>query len=1229
MNHSSPGRAGASAPPGTCRTMLAKATGAARRLHLGIVTAALALAAGAAQAQNQTTDVLVNQDAVPASASGPAGGTFHYVVKVHHNTGSAATGVQLTDTLPLGAVFQSVTTSPAGASCLPAIAPGTTITAANQTVQCDLGTLAVNATKTVDFALVLPTVSTNWINSARVTRNETDSDPSNDALDRRITTTEAADLSLSVATDPLAPPGNPIAPGQPYAYLVDVGNQGPTDIPADGRVQVTFSVPTGVAVTRAGGTNGWSCTPAASNASPLVSPGAPDPATVVTCSRAGALAAGAVAPQLRVEAAPNVTGSITTSFSVQGYKDGSTQMPDGQPSNNTGTAEVNVAGTGSDVSIAKAVSGGTTYGIGDQVAYTLTPRLNGGMALDGVPVRVVDTLGTGLSFVSATGTGWTCAAAGQTITCDLPAATVSTYTNLPAITVRAQVLQKGTLANSATVAMTGRTDPNTNNNATPDVFITATDVSDLQITKSASNYQNGQGVAIPIGQTYQYRLRVRNLGPLAVPATSGATPQIPSMAVSDSVPAGVTLTGLNAASGAGWSCSALPLVGPGTFSCERVAGLAVNSNAPDIVVDAVRATAGSATNNACVNFSPASGGTRQDPWLNDPAHGINCQGIGVGASDQTPGSEVSADVSVAKTFDKASVPAGDVLTYTMVVTNQGPNPATNVSLRDALGSLVSSSGSPGVVSVNTTAGTCTPSGATNATSSTLLCQLGTLASGASATVTVAVRPTVATTAQRSNTATAFSADVVDPVLGNNTSTVQSEVTARVDLVASKTVSPTPRAISGEPITYTVRAKNNGPSSAENVWLKDTLPAGTVLIGTPTPTGGGTCDPVGSDGTLNCRWGTTGASMLLANGGQYEVTYRLRPTTAWTAGQVLNNEVEIGTATDEPNLADNKAQAQVELTQPELDVLVSMAHSADAIALGTETTYTITVKNSGPSYGTNVVMTDTFPVTHPTNGAPSATFAYTGNLTVDRGGSCTQPAVGATSGSVVCTFPGLAKDEVATITFRMKALSLPAGAEAGTVFHKAVVAVRETEFLRGGQDVVVNNTTYDQTSTKRDAIATDLSITKTGPDGPLAPGADVDYVLTVRNLGPLTSQGAQAIDVLPQGLAFVSSTDCTFASGTVNCTVGELLPGASRDFRFKAKLASPYDGARPLVNTATLDAPGDTNPGNNSSSKTTTVQSPLDQLATIPTLSQWGLIALSCLLGLLALRHSTPGQRRGR
>ncbi|WP_372588220.1 IPTL-CTERM sorting domain-containing protein [Acidovorax sp. BLS4] len=91
-------------------------------------------------------------------------------------------------------------------------------------------------------------------------------------------------------------------------------------------------------------------------------------------------------------------------------------------------------------------------------------------------------------------------------------------------------------------------------------------------------------------------------------------------------------------------------------------------------------------------------------------------------------------------------------------------------------------------------------------------------------------------------------------------------------------------------------------------------------------------------------------------------------------------------------------------------------------------------------------------------------------------------------------------------------------------------------------------------------------------------------------------------------------------------MGELLAGASRTLRVKTRLAQPYTGNGPLVNTATLDAPGDTDPTNNTSSKTTTVQPPPDAITSVPTLSQWALILLSCLLGGLALRQS-PGPRR--
>jgi hypothetical protein len=86
-------------------------------------------------------------------------------------------------------------------------------------------------------------------------------------------------------------------------------------------------------------------------------------------------------------------------------------------------------------------------------------------------------------------------------------------------------------------------------------------------------------------------------------------------------------------------------------------------------------------------------------------------------------------------------------------------------------------------------------------------------------------------------------------------------------------------------------------------------------------------------------------------------------------------------------------------------------------------------------------------------------------------------------------------------------------------------------------------------------------------------------------------------------------------------------GASRTFTLATALASPYTGARPLVNTATLDAPGDTNPGNNSSTATTTVSVPPSGASSIPTLSEWGLILLSTLLGLMAWGQAARGRRR--
>ncbi|MNV71319.1 hypothetical protein D3C71_1643320 [compost metagenome] len=161
---------------------------------------------------------------------------------------------------------------------------------------------------------------------------------------------------------------------------------------------------------------------------------------------------------------------------------------------------------------------------------------------------------------------------------------------------------------------------------------------------------------------------------------------------------------------------------------------------------------------------------------------------------------------------------------------------------------------------------------------------------------------------------------------------------------------------------------------------------------------------------------------------------------------------------------------------------------------------------------------------------------------------------------------------------------------------------------------------------------DLGINKQGPNGPLDAGDTVVYTLTVTNYGrnPLSPAGATVTDVLPAGLDFVSaSAGCAYNAGarTVTCNVPQLTQSADAVFTLTTQLANPYNGARPLVNEASVSVPGDGNPDNNTSRKETPLKPPPGGVASIPTLSEWGLIVLSVLLGLMAWRHSVVARRR--
>ena len=117
-----------------------------------------------------------------------------------------------------------------------------------------------------------------------------------------------------------------------------------------------------------------------------------------------------------------------------------------------------------------------------------------------------------------------------------------------------------------------------------------------------------------------------------------------------------------------------------------------------------------------------------------------------------------SDLSITKTGNPATVNLGDPVTYTLTVTNHGPETATDVVVTDTL---------PETVTVTNV----TPTSCTQADSQ-VTCNLGNLSNGDSRTITLAVNTSSAGTVE--NTA-AVSQQGQDPNPGNNSATVATVV----------------------------------------------------------------------------------------------------------------------------------------------------------------------------------------------------------------------------------------------------------------------------------------------------------------------------------------------------------------------------------------------------------------------------------------------------------------------
>ncbi len=324
-----------------------------------------------------------------------------------------------------------------------------------------------------------------------------------------------------------------------------------------------------------------------------------------------------------------------------------------------------------------------------------------------------------------------------------------------------------------------------------------------------------------------------------------------------------------------------------------------------------------------------------------------------------------ADLSISLTPSSTSLLLSQPATFSIHLTNRGPNTATSVRLTNTLPAGFNLS------NMITSQGACTN------TAGVVVCALGNVSSNA--VVSIQLIGAAGNTGLNTNFVTVTAAEL-DFTLQDNSAGSAITVSPASDITVSAItkISTIPLA---QDFTSTLLVTNRGPSLAQ-VTLDDQLPPGVSLLSVVPSRG--SCSNVA--GTVRCDFGT------MNSGDTANVVIAARTTAI---GPLTNFSVVVGSLAD-LNPGNNSA-TNVAVVIPAADLTVTLADRPDPLWLGDNLLYTITITNHGPSTTSNVLLNHSLPP-----GINVISVAPTGGACVLGAGSidCSFPPLGAGAGASV-------------------------------------------------------------------------------------------------------------------------------------------------------------------------------------------------------------------------------------